>query len=92
MAQDAIRAWASAAEHHCCIPSRQSFRQPICELDKACLTGDRLRLDRLSRNGKPQISYPGRLRLSPRPLTNLRLAALHFIPALLGAVRSSPVF
>jgi len=47
MAKDAIHARVSAAGHHCHIPSRQSFRQPICGLDEACLTGDRLRLDRL---------------------------------------------
>lgn len=38
---------ADAEGRHFHIPSRQSFRQPICGLDEACLTGDRLRLDRL---------------------------------------------
>ncbi len=38
---------ATAAGRHCHIPSRRSFQQPICGLDEACLTGDRLRLDRL---------------------------------------------
>jgi hypothetical protein len=48
MVEDAIPAReADTAERHCHIPSRYSFRQPICGLDEACLTGDRLRLDRL---------------------------------------------
>lgn len=58
MAQDAIRAWASAAERHCHIPSRQSFRQPICGLDEACLTGDRLRLDRFPATASRRFLTP----------------------------------
>nr|AFR74929.1 hypothetical protein [Sinorhizobium sp. M14] len=56
---------ANAAERHCHIPSRQSFRQPICGLDKACLTGDRLRLNRFPATASrkfltPEPTYPTR--------------------------------
>lgn len=47
MSQVAILPTGTCGERHCHIPSRQCFRQPICGLDGACLTGDRLRLDRL---------------------------------------------
>lgn len=47
MSQIAILPSGKRGERQCRIPSRQSFRQPICGLDGACLTGDRLRLDRL---------------------------------------------
>ena len=60
--QDAIRAQANAAERHCHILLRQSFRQPICGLDEACLTGARLRLDRL-----PATASPDFLPLSAAP-------------------------
>ena len=56
--QDAIRAQANAAERHCHILLRQSFRQPICGLDEACLTGDRLRLDRLPATASRRFLTP----------------------------------
>lgn len=89
--QDAIRARGICGDRHCHIPTRQSFRQPICGLDEACLTGERLRLDRLPATTIRRFLTPDPLGDPPLPLTNLRLAALHFIPALSGAVRSSPV-
>lgn len=89
--QDAIRAQANAAERHCHILLRQSFRQPICGLDEACLTVDRLRLDRLPATTMFRFLAPDPSRAPPLPPTNLHIAALHFIPALSGAVRSSPV-
>lgn len=82
----------TAAGRHCHIPSHRSFRQPICGLDEACLTGDRLRLDRLPATTNRRFLTPDPFGDPPLPLTNLRLAALHFIAALTGAVRSSPVF
>lgn len=47
MSQVAILPTGKCGERHCHIALRQSFRQSICGLDGACLTGDRLRLDRL---------------------------------------------
>ncbi len=66
--------WANAAECHCHIRSRQCFRQPICELDEACLTGDRLRLDRLPATTSRRFLTPDPSRAPPLPLTNLRLS------------------
>jgi hypothetical protein len=83
---------ANAAGRHCHIPSRRSFRQPICELDEACLTGDRLRLDRFPATATTTFLTPVGCAAIPLPLTKVAVAALHFIPALSGAVRSSPVF
>lgn len=49
---------ANATGRHCHIPSRQSFRQPICGLDEACLTEDRLRLDRLTATTRHRFLTP----------------------------------
>ena len=83
---------ANAADRHCHIPSHQSFRQPIYELDEACLTGDRLRLDRLPATATTTFLTPVGFAAIPLPLTKVAVAALHLVPALAGAVRSSPVF
>jgi hypothetical protein len=82
---------ANTADRHCHIPFRQSFRQPICELDEACLTGDRLRLDRLPATATTTFLTPVGYAAIPLPLTKVAVAALHLVPALSGAVRSSPV-
>ncbi len=54
---------ANAVERHCHIPSCQSFRQPICGFDEACLTGDRLRLDRLPATTRLRFLTPEPSRL-----------------------------
>lgn len=54
---------ANSVERHCHIPSLQSFRQPICGLDVACLTGDRLRLDRLPATTRLRFLTPEPCRL-----------------------------
>jgi hypothetical protein len=58
MSQVAILPTAKCGERHCHIPSRQSLRQPICGLDEACLTGDRLRLDRLPATARHRFLTP----------------------------------
>ncbi|KGE79896.1 hypothetical protein LW14_26340, partial [Rhizobium sp. H41] len=88
----AVVSRANAAERHCHIHSRQSFRQPIRGLDEACLTGDRLRLDRLPATATTNFLTPAGCAAIPLQLTKLVVAALHCVPALSGAVRSSPVF
>ncbi len=62
----------------------ESFQQPICGLDEACLTEDRLRLDLFPATTRLRFLTPGALQAPPRPLTNLRLAmsrALRHLPA-----------
>jgi len=58
MGPDTARNEAEYVKHHCHIPSRQSSRQPICGLDEACLTGDRLRLDRLPATTRHRFLTP----------------------------------
>jgi hypothetical protein len=75
----------------CVVPSHRHDGRPIRGLYEACLTEERLRLVRFPATVTATFLTPAGCAATPRPLTKVAVAALHFVPALSGAVRSSPV-
>ncbi len=66
----------------CHVPPIHCCRRSIRGLDEACLTEDRLRLDRLPATARRNFLTPAGCAVIPLELTKLRLAALHCIAAL----------